>query len=457
MSDEKHPLELRVEEIASKPPVKQRDQSEILNEILAHEGMMKLFQQLKTTPIPGRILFLHPLDLFGREGRYQSPYLYYGKCMIEKQKGSHISRALDALQIDHKVQTSLGLSKALAQIGMSTDEQETLGRDFADAVLYALVMLFRISPVLRELVQSQEFNYKTLRALVKDYSHIVDEKELEEVVAPLLTDVSKDPELTSLIERLILTFVPLVTRGSIEFLEMTKISQSEIEFAYHQAALSFQETLLKKASLTFEEYSGVLSQLYLNGLIENAHTIFWCEYCAEERTSYYEHHGSMAPSKMSGRTCRECGRPESFSAVFKVDPLLLDSTFSRNHLLGVYLAWRLKDANLDPELGKFVGNQEVDAVVGDSIIECKTFRMGGRDDTTRTNLEQTILQMKTQVRALTEAGMSIRRSIVFWNQPRAKRQQIEVIKNVIQAGGLPSTSVYSYEDIDEMIRVLSQH
>ena len=454
MSDEKHPLELKFEEVARKPPVRQRETSEILNEIVTHEGMMKLFHLMENSPKLGRIFFLHPLDLFGRKGRYQPPYLYYGKCTADKTKKSYVSRALEALQIDYKVRASLGLSTMLEQIGISADEQESLGRDLADAIVYALVVLFRISPTLRELVQSDEFNYNKLRALVKDYSEIIDTEELEKTLTSVFSDTSEDPELMHLIERLILGLVPLATRGSIEFLEMTKISQSEIAIAYHQAALSFLDTLLKKASLSLNEYSELLSQLYLYGLIENGHTIFWCENCSKERISYYEFHGPMAPSKMLGRKCRDCNHAESFSSVFKVDSLLLEAIFSRDHLLSVYLAWKLKEMNLNPELNVFVGDLEIDAIVNHTVIECKTFRIGGRDETSRENLEQTLLQIRKQMEALTASSRSIKGAVILWNLPSTRKLLSEVSGKTNKIIEQYNVRLFSHESIDELIESL---
>lgn len=454
MSNEKHPLELKFEEVAGKPPVRQREISEINREIKNHEGMTKLLHLLKDFPANGRLLYLHPLDLFGREGRYQPPYLYFGKCSGTKQGESYISRALKALQIDHKARSSLSLNKVLGQLGIDAEKQEMLGQDFVDAIVYALVILFRSSPPLRSMLQSEEFNYGILRSTMKDYSNILDEKTLEETLTSILADASSDPDLIGLIERLILTFVPLATRSSIEFLEMTKISQSEIAIAYHQAALSFLNDLLRKVSVSFDEYVDLLDQLYLYRLIENGNTIFWCENCSKEKISYYELHGLMAPSKMIGRKCRECNHTESFSSVFKVDSLLLETIFGRDHFLGAFLAWTLENANLDLELSVNVGEREIDVIVDDTLIECKAFRIGGRDETMRENLEQTVLQMKKQFSALEESGKPVKRGILFCNQPEAKNEISNIGSKTKHLIGRHNIEVFSYEDISEIIDAL---
>lgn len=116
VTDGKHTLEKKFEEEVNRPPVRQREVSEILQDIKNHEGMLRLFHLLKQTNNFNTLLFLHPLDLFGREGRYRPPHLFHGNCPEKKEGESYISRTLRALEIDYQAQASLGMNKIFEQM-----------------------------------------------------------------------------------------------------------------------------------------------------------------------------------------------------------------------------------------------------------------------------------------------------------------------------------------------------
>jgi len=451
VTDGKHTLERKFEEEVNRPPVKQREVSDILMDIKNHGGILKLFHLLKHTNDFNRLLFLHPLDLFGKEGRYRPPHLFHGCCPERKNGESYISRALRGLEIDYKAQAALGLNRILEQLGIEIQEEDAVGQDIVDAIVYVLVCFFRSSPKLLSLANSEKFDYNLLRKTLKDYGEFVDDEKLEEIISSILSEESSDPAVIDLLERLILIFTPLVTRDAFKFLDVTKVTQAEYAVAYHQAALSTLEILLEKSSLSFETYTDLMDQLYLFGLIENSHTILWCETCSTEKTNYYEFHGNMSPSKMVGKECRECGQKESFSSVYTVDPLLLESIFSRDGLLGVFLSWSLEDANLEYQTRHFAGTQEIDLLMDDILIECKTFRSGGREDTLRENLGQTLIQIQKQVKALEKGGHSVGRLIVLTNQPQMKNElqsmKADLLHNMIQY----CIEIYGPDDMTDMI------
>lgn len=453
MSAKKHPLETEFDRITNRPPVVQRKTADVIDEVMEHEGMLKLFHLLKQNHEYDRILFLHPLDLFGKEGRYQPPHLYYGYCPTRKKGESQISRALRALEVDYQTKASMSLPKIFEQIGIDATD-ESVGQDIADAIVYLIVSLFRCSPQLLSLVKAKRFDYPLLRKTMKNYKDVIDDGRIAELLKSVFGEEPSDPALIALINRLILIFVPLMKRYPIEFLGATKLSQTEVTVAYHQTALTFLDSLLDMTSSDFEMYTRLMDDLYLFGLIDNTNTISWCESCSKEKISYTEYHGRKAPSSLLKQKCRECKGIESFSCVFTVDPLFLDGIFSRDHLLGVYLAWRLRDANLNPLTEEFAEDRELDILVGDILIECKTYRLGGRDETPRHNLTDSLSQMQKQIDAMKDEGKTISRAALVCNQTKI-RDEIEnmsgVLKSLIDQYEI---KIVTPEDFDQFLESL---
>ncbi|MBD3159785.1 MAG: hypothetical protein GF309_13465 [Candidatus Lokiarchaeota archaeon] len=454
MNDSENLFEQTLERATMKPPVSQKATSKIVDEISSHKGIVRLFHLIRESPHLAKLLFLHPLDLFGKEGRYQAPYLYYGQISTDTQKDSNISRALKLLRIDREATSSLALATRLKKMGIDEERQETIGSDIIDAVIYILVMIFKVSPTLRELVESENFSYPLMKSTIKNYANLIDEEELEQAMESIFSEESADPEFIDLIERLILSVVPLITGKSLEFIEMGRTSQSQITLAYHQIAISFVDDLLTKTSISFEEYGEIVKQLYMFGLIKNRNTIFWCEKCMEDRISYNERHGHISPSKMSERTCPDCGESESFSAVFEVDLALLDAIFSRDHLLGVFVGWILKKEGIDAEINTHVDDREVDFLTDTALIECKTFRVGGREETPRQNLEQVLVQMQKQVAALEEDERTMENVMLVCNQPDIRKELSNIAGKAKSFYDEYCPEVFSYEEIDEMVESL---
>jgi hypothetical protein len=452
--DEKHTLEREFEEVARQPPVKQRKNEEILDAIENHEGMLKLFHLLKETSNYNSFLFLHTLDLFGMEGKHSPPYLLFGRCTDRREDENYISQALQDLKIDHQAKSAIGLPKLFEQFGIDVDKQKAIGIDIADVIVYALVSFIRSSDKLKTLVQAEEFNYSLLRETMKDYSKLVDTEQLKTQIDSISSKEPSDPNVRPLIRRLLFAFIPLITRSPLGFLDSTKLAQSEYAVGYHQRALKVLGDLQEKTSISFETYTSLMDRLYSYQLIENSHTIIWCETCFRERTIYYEIHGRIAPSKLIDRDCRECSGKESFSSVYRVDPLLLDSIFSRDGLLSIYLSWYLRNEGVSFESGVYFGGKEIDILVGSTLIECKNFRLGGREDTLRENLSQTLIQIQKQVNALEEDGRSVDRVILLCNQPEMKSERNNMKSDLIDFLDRYNIEIYGPDDISAIVDTL---
>jgi len=411
MNSEKS-ISQEIESAMKRLPVKVRKNKELLDEILTSKGLLGLLHFVREKPESAKVLFLNHLDLFGTIGQTRAPYLYLGS---ERKKSHAKSKILENKIISLKAEQSLASMALMVQFGLNKEEIERAGRDLLDAVVYALVTLFRTSTKLKTLITSDEFNFKILRESVKDYSDVISENQINEVLRGLLKE-SKDPELMKTITRLIRTLFVGIGKRPIEFFRIVNLSTEMFLLEQHQNTSNIVSELLRKASISSESYVDLLDRLFIDNLIQTVSSIFWCENCGDEKARYFELHGQFKPSQMMKWKCPNCGKKGLSSSVFALDSLLLDCIYGQDGFLGLYFAWRLTDEGIPFESGVTIDGYECDFISNDTLIECKMFQMPGRDSTNIENLESVVADLKKKVELSSSDDRKIEYTILLWNQ-----------------------------------------
>jgi DNA-directed RNA polymerase subunit M/transcription elongation factor TFIIS len=254
-----------------------------------------------------------------------------------------------------------------------------------------------------------------LRESVKDYSDIITENQIKDILSGLLKE-SKDPELMKVITRLIRTLFVGVINRPIEFFRIANLSNETYLLEQHQNTSVLVSDLLEKTSMAFENYVDLLDRLFIDNLIQTVSSIFWCESCGDEKSRYFELHGQSKPSQMTRWKCPNCGKLGVSSSVFALDSLLLECIYGQDGFLGLYLAWRLADEGISFESGITIDGHECDFIANDTLIECKMFQMPGRESTNLENLESVIANLKRKVEAISSDDRRIKSAILLWNQ-----------------------------------------
>lgn len=199
--------------------------------------------------------------------------------------------------------------------------------------------------------------------------------------------------------------------------------------SFHQLSRIWVSTILSRTFLKVDDYINILDDLYINGLIENKSTVFWCENCSLENPSYSEYHGRIAPSKIIKSKCLNCAKSQSYSAIFSLDNLLSDAIFSKDGFLAVYFAWLLEREQMSFEVLSYPSKYENDFIVDrDTLTECKMFKSEKDREAMISELENSLIQIKDHLNSLEEDGKLIQFAYLIWNRYENPEDLINQLK-----------------------------
>lgn len=419
--NENESLDLKIDKVVRASVQSDKSTKELIENAISNMPLNKFLKQISSNPHHKRLLFLHRFDLFGIEDEMQIPYFHLCNLTINENESSTQveSTALQYVVSSEIEVISNGKIILQSMFGIDENKWDILTDDFNDVVAYFAIQFIRSNPNIKRLINTERFDYRVMKEILKDYKNTINfdafDKEIESAIE---TEQEKiDPLIKSKIEKIIISIISGMMKNIEEVLDSTKKMMPNYILPLHLSSSLWLRNLLSRSGLSFLECLNVLDELYRNRLIENKSTIFWCENCSLENPSYSEHHGRIAPSKISRNNCLNCNKPQSYASIFSLDGTLKEAIFSKDGLLSVYLGWILKNKGIEFEVGEYSEKYENDFIINKCIlIECKMFKSEKDSVAIRSETDSCFSQIKKHIKQLDLEGIEIKQAYLLWNR-----------------------------------------
>ena len=419
--NEKESLDSKIEKVVRTSFQSEKSTKELIEDVISNRPLNIFFNQISSNPHYKRLLFLHRFDLFGIEDEMQLSYFHL--CSPPKSE-KELSTQADSTALEYVVSSEIEVvsdGKIILQTMFGIDENrwKIFSEDFKDVVAYFAIHFIRSNPNIKSLINAEKFDYQIMKEILKDYKNTIDFEAFgKEVESAFKTDQGEiDSVIKSKIERLIIQMLSGIMKNIEGITEITQKMMPNYILPFHLSSSLWLKNLLSRSGLSFQEYLNVLDELYRNRLIENKSTIFWCENCSLENPSYSEHHGRIAPSKISRNNCLNCDQPQSYASIFSLDRTLKGAIFSKDGLLPIYLGWLLKKESIEFEVGKYSKKYENDFVIKKStLVECKMFKSEKDLVAIRSEMDNSFSQIKKHIKQLDLEGIEIKQAYLLWNR-----------------------------------------
>lgn len=419
--NEKESLDLKIEKVVRASVQSGKSTKELIEDVISNTPLNIFFNQISSNPHHKRLLFLHRFDLFGIEDEMQLPYFHLCSPPVGEKE---LSTQAESTALQYVVSSEIevvGNGKIILQTMFGIDENKwnIFSEDFKDVVAYFAIQFIRNNPNIKRLINAEKFDYQIMKEILKDYKNTIDFDAFgKEIESAFETDQGEiDPVIKSKIERLIIQIISGIMKNIEGVIESARKMMPNYILPLHLSSSLWLRNLLSRSGLSFQEYLNVLDELYRNRLIVNKSTIFWCENCSLENPSYSEHHGRIAPSKISRNNCLNCDQPLSYASIFSLDRTLREAIFSKDGLLPVYLGWLLKKEGIAFEVGKYSKKYENDFVIKKStLVECKMFKSEKDLVAIRSEIDSGFSQIKEHIEQLDSEGIGIKQTYLLWNR-----------------------------------------
>jgi len=421
MKDKELPLGTKIEQIVRQPTIGKKSVSEIIEKIYTSEEHNLFFSRIRESETHKKLFFLHRFDLFG-EAQF-IPYFYSADIPERRREEAPNSKALQYVISKEVVVRDSG-DYLLSFLGIPEPHAKEFGEDFKDILAYLTILVIRSNGDLVNLINAEEFDYKTMKSILKNYENIS-----FDVVGRQLAEVFKgnrgelDPVIRSKIEKLISQIISGLTGNIVRFAESYRKMMPNMMLPFHKLSRMWLLTILTKARLDIEEYVNILDNLHIHKLIENISTVFWCENCSLENPSYSEYHGRIGPSKIARNECLNCGRTQSYSSIFSLDELLKDAIFSKDGFIVVYFGWLLKKEKIPFNVGEYSSEYENDFIINNNtLVECKMFKLEKDTIAIESELENSIAQIRKHLDSLNKIEGQIKYTYLIWNRYESPKE-----------------------------------
>ncbi len=451
MKDKELPLRAKIEQIIRQPTISKKSVSEIIEKIYTSEEHNLFFSRIRESETHKKLFFLHRFDLFG-EAQF-IPYFYLANI---PKRGKYQEKALQYV-ISKEVVVRDSEDYLLSFLGLPEPHAKEFGEDFKDILAYFTILFIRSNEDLVNLINAEEFDYKTMKSILKNYENIsfdVVERQLSEVFKGERGEL--DPVIRSKIEKLISQIISGLTGNIVRFVESSRKMMPNMMLPFHKLSRMWLLTILTKARLDIKEYVNILDDLHIHKLIENISTVFWCENCSLENPSYSEYHGRIGPSKIARNKCLNCGRTQSYSSIFSLDELLKDAIFSKDGFIAVYFGWLLKREKIPFNVGEYFSEYENDFIINNNtLVECKMFKLEKDRIAIKSELENSIKQIREHLDTLNQSGKQIKHAYLIWNRYESPK---ELIDRIIAKYRLEEYNfeVFGPDDMEELISKLKR-
>lgn len=421
------PLERKIEQIGKTPLMSSRSLRELIDVATSDFNLSMLMSRVRSEETHRNFFFLHRMDLFGMRGELQFPYFYYctpprkQESLPQDHQGQ--SKALSYVAEREKLKMSDGQSLVMTMLGIrDEDSARRLFLDLADVIAYFVIKLIRSHKGLKELINAESFDFKSMKCVLKDYKDVLDLLSTEDELHAIFKgdrEAHIDPAIMTRVERLISQFVGIFQQDVLRLSQVMTESMPNLVLQFHLVSSVWVGHLLRKSGISFPEYVDILDNLHMYKMISNLSAVSWCEECSRENPVYEVIKGQIAPSKLMKNRCLSCGRTQSFSAIYSLDENLKDCILCGDGFLAVYLGWLLRSEGIPFKVGRYGAHSENDFVIEEGskkvLIEVKMFRTGGDEITVRSQLEGALSQMKKNIAELEKSGFEVDKAILVWN------------------------------------------
>ena len=431
-----------------------KNSKEIIEKIFLSRKHHLFFSNIRQSKFHRKLFFLHRNDLFIIDTDTELPYFFLFPIPVKRTKG-----------LQHIVFREMNISKdskniVISLLGNLNVDVTRFLEDFMDIIIYFLIYFIRSNKELKNLIISKEFNYKKMKSIIKDYKNINIDENINELAKSFREEDGKiDNAIVSKIKKVMSLILLIFEKNLGNLIESSKKMMPNIFLSFHLFSREMYLTILTKGCLSEQEYLDILDDLYMNKLIANESTIFWCENCILESPSYGEYHGGLAPSNIIKTNCKKCGKSQSYSCIFSIDDLIKDAIFSNDGFLSIYFGWLLKNENISFTLNEYSSEYEYDFIINNrTLIECKMFKREKDQEAIKSELESAIIQIKNHLESLNKEKKKIKNAYLIWNRyedihifiKKFKTKYDDLFKNY-------GFNVFGPENLEELISRLKEN
>jgi len=329
--------------------------------------------------------------------------------------------------------------------------------DFREVVIYYLIRIIKASPDLRELIDTDDFNYNKMKQVLKNYDSL--KKLMEKMISELQDlDSIDDDEIKHKLKQmfnlkwLTVGFNELITTS-------TKLPMPMQSFPLwgHET----KESLIYAQDIQREEYTGAINRAYLIGLFDSSQSLFWCENCRDSRQVYFTN-SKLDPSHVE-MPCLICKKTMFAAIAYRLKPTLLSMIESKDGFLAVALGYLLDSEKIKYRYsvsGKYEYDFLCDLEGLNVLIECKMHRTDVGDRGIKGALQKDLDQLLKHVKELKEKDMKIVRSISISNYNSESMNEIaeQLLKSKKYAKKVNEYNVklISFEEAQVTIRNFKQ-
>lgn len=372
-------------------------------------------------------------------------------------------RRRQAKFVEQPVDTTVQLAKARGDILAETIR--SLGPEIkqilTDLTLFYMVQFVRANPGLKELVQSEDFDFKKMKQVIGDVSDLNTkvfgelapfteaEDYMDTLLHPpqLLTD---DSALASSITRLFRVMASGLTAYPEIFMEMPQAllwaSILPLHNVYGQWMLQYLETM----DLDYDEYSDIISEVFNLELVNAFHNAFWCT-SGTHLPLVLTSASKMAPPRHSIK-CPICNQALVTSILYRLDDFLFDAIRFRDGLLAIAIAQLLAKNNQKYVFGYQVNDAEIDFLCerpgGNIVLETKVHRTDVDSRQLADTLRGDIIDLGRNLKKLLDLGEKIDKSYLVVNFDTSHMQ--DMIDNVLRDSAVRSV----WRELSTEVRII---
>jgi hypothetical protein len=164
--------------------------------------------------------------------------------------------------------------------------------------------------------------------------------------------------------------------------------------------------LLDARDLEVDEHRGILQGLYLQRMITNVGTTFWCARCQDDVTMLTSR-SRIAPEQLV-LPCPKCTTTMHVATLYEPNALIHEACFSTDGMLGVAIGWLLSTRGITFQSGSYARDQELDfrfEVGGQRILlEAKMHKTGKDDEAVQRHLSGDVSQAARHAEEIKKCG-----------------------------------------------------
>jgi hypothetical protein len=164
--------------------------------------------------------------------------------------------------------------------------------------------------------------------------------------------------------------------------------------------------LLDSRHLKADEHQRILQGLYLQRMITNVGTTFWCTRCQDDVTMVTSR-SRIAPDQLA-LPCPKCTMKMHVATLYEPNALIHEACFSTDGMLGVAIGWLLSTRAIPFQSGSYSHDQELDfrfEVAGRRILlEVKMHKTDKDDEAIQRHLSADVSQAARHAEEIKKSG-----------------------------------------------------